>query len=438
MQVEYLKDAAHNYLIIPRNKRTEEGYQEKMAQKGNVEGLISFDIRYLNGDSFYYYDLRSKHSLKLLSEQNRLGYQEILMIMTGLRNIQRNLSEYLLLPVYLLLNPEYIFLDPENKELSFVFFPEKEEELADTYQAFAEFLINSTNYEDEQAKELCYGYFENVTAGFYDPDIILNKRKKEDEEIPLLEELLLAEDSQEREEGKRSLYLYSEPREMEYDQKKNFIPLFICIGIVILVAAAYLILFLNPEFIEYFGIAQEDYILAGGILAAVFAGLLIFILNFYKKRERKIEERELEQVEAQLLEGQAKRVDRIEQEVFENQSHLNNMDKSEETIILSHSRKPSVPKLVSINGEKQQVFSISKNPFIVGKLSGKADAIIESRGISRVHAAIREENGEYCVSDLNSTNGTKVNGQLLIGVETCMIHPGDILSFADDEYTFVM
>ena len=88
-----------------------------------------------------------------------------------------------------------------------------------------------------------------------------------------------------------------------------------------------------------------------------------------------------------------------------------------------------------IKGQKVE-FVIDNAPYIIGKKAGKADAVINDKSISRMHALIQEDNGRYLISDMNSTNGTAVNDRRLEVNETAELANGDTLMFADIIMTF--
>ncbi|MCS6993938.1 MAG: FHA domain-containing protein [Anaerolineales bacterium] len=54
------------------------------------------------------------------------------------------------------------------------------------------------------------------------------------------------------------------------------------------------------------------------------------------------------------------------------------------------------------------------------------DAI--QRGVSRRHAAIHREEDGYYITDLNSTNGTRINGRRLLPNTPCRLSSGDVVS----------
>ncbi len=63
-------------------------------------------------------------------------------------------------------------------------------------------------------------------------------------------------------------------------------------------------------------------------------------------------------------------------------------------------------------------------PVLIGKAPGN-DIVIPDSGISRQHASIRMQNGQYVISDLGSLNGIYINGKKLIADEARALHNGD-------------
>lgn len=53
---------------------------------------------------------------------------------------------------------------------------------------------------------------------------------------------------------------------------------------------------------------------------------------------------------------------------------------------------------------------------ILGRERGSADLVLDDPGISRRHAVVRDQGGRVTVEDLDSSNGTFVNGQRIFGV----------------------
>ena len=73
-----------------------------------------------------------------------------------------------------------------------------------------------------------------------------------------------------------------------------------------------------------------------------------------------------------------------------------------------------------------------KLPFVIGR-SETADHIVYSSKVSKEHAILEASDGRYVVRDLESTNGTFVNGER---ASTHFLEDGDILHVAHVEFCF--
>ncbi|MDO4345405.1 MAG: FHA domain-containing protein, partial [Eubacteriales bacterium] len=88
------------------------------------------------------------------------------------------------------------------------------------------------------------------------------------------------------------------------------------------------------------------------------------------------------------------------------------------------------PVLVSADPRRSESMVLTDNSYTVGKLAAQSDIVLDHPSVSRVHAKIEKWDGEYYVHDLNSTNGTFINGRRLDIHESVPIYPGDEIFFA--------
>jgi pSer/pThr/pTyr-binding forkhead associated (FHA) protein len=65
-------------------------------------------------------------------------------------------------------------------------------------------------------------------------------------------------------------------------------------------------------------------------------------------------------------------------------------------------------------------------PVVIGRLPD-SDFVIDDRTVSRHHATIRREGELWVLVDLDSTNGTRVNGVRIDG--RAVVKPGDEIGF---------
>ena len=64
------------------------------------------------------------------------------------------------------------------------------------------------------------------------------------------------------------------------------------------------------------------------------------------------------------------------------------------------------------------------------------DYVIPDNTVSRFHAKLICREGNIYLTDLNSTNGTKVNGHTLNVQEQARLEEGDRIVFAEAEFCF--
>ena len=106
----------------------------------------------------------------------------------------------------------------------------------------------------------------------------------------------------------------------------------------------------------------------------------------------------------------------------------------ETTVLGAGSARPD-PCLIRVKtGER---ISINKPVFRIGKEKSYVDYFIgDNTAISRSHANIHSENGEYFIEDTNSTNHTYINGKLISSNVKTKLTNGDKVRLANEDFTF--
>ena len=74
---------------------------------------------------------------------------------------------------------------------------------------------------------------------------------------------------------------------------------------------------------------------------------------------------------------------------------------------------------------------------MIGSAADKVDCVISERGVSRIHARISCEGKSFYIKDMNSTNGTKIDGRELVCYELCELHSGNRIELGNLECIFV-
>ena len=86
--------------------------------------------------------------------------------------------------------------------------------------------------------------------------------------------------------------------------------------------------------------------------------------------------------------------------------------------------------------DRSRDFQCMQGKLLLGSDMEESDIYIPIPMISRVHARIVIDARGTFLEDMNSTNGTHVNGELLQYRERRMLQKGDIISLAGECYSF--
>lgn len=91
-------------------------------------------------------------------------------------------------------------------------------------------------------------------------------------------------------------------------------------------------------------------------------------------------------------------------------------------------------RLVPVQGGEE--IPLRYFPFLIGKNRDLADYCLDHPGVSRLHIRIDEMDEGYLVTDLNSTNGTKVGEKILAANDCCRLTEGEKVEIAGITYQF--
>lgn len=91
--------------------------------------------------------------------------------------------------------------------------------------------------------------------------------------------------------------------------------------------------------------------------------------------------------------------------------------------------------LVAMQAPTRVEIQITKNSFVLGKKAGMVDGVISFNDkISRIHCRIDRQGDQYTVTDLQSANGTYVNGKRLQAKQPYRIGNGDVIRMANSDF----
>jgi hypothetical protein len=116
----------------------------------------------------------------------------------------------------------------------------------------------------------------------------------------------------------------------------------------------------------------------------------------------------------------------------ENLQHCEPQDK---TVFLNVNSQ-NHPYLKRAQGSSEIVI-LEKFPFMVGRLQGNVDYCIKNPAVGKLHAEINRTSEGYFITDMNSKNGTIINGERIKPGQEYRISDQDLISFANEDFIFM-
>ena len=475
MRTEYKRDMNHNYLILTGDERIDtDSYQVRMIVANAVPDLLQCRIQGIDGKFMVYYDITSRHSMTALFEEKKMDLESLQVILGGFIQIMEEMSEYLLNPCQLILEPEYIYLDAERKSVRFCYLPGFHGEIQKQFQSLAEYILPKLDHEDGKAVMLGYNVYRRALEDSFHLEYIkeelykicnsdeedfspYEKKKTVVQEENRMTEEEKAEDLWQVEGWERASVSGNEKQKKSsadsQKRKTNKIwkpvagfgaALVFLLGITAGMAGGYI-----PR------ISKEIFLL--GIFAAMILGMLSYILikkvcGKKKKLDTPVPEKKYgaaekeaavyseDQKESGTLSGSnagdsRKELEKIKKNIPTKAEDF--LDGFGETVVLSAGASKGPATLVSREPGELATIYLEKDITVIGKLETAADAVINIPTVSRIHAKIRKREGAYYLADLNSRNGTSVNGQLLKTGEDYLLEDEDEVDFAQARYIFL-
>lgn len=452
MKAEYKRDMNHNYLILYGEKDINtDSYQVRMLVGNIIPSLLKCRIQGVDGKFMMYFDITSKQAVSTLYEEKKLGNEDLRLIFGGFVRVMEEAAEYLINPAQLVLKPQYIFADCEKKELFFCLMPGYDKDIKEQFQLLTEYILPKIDHEDSEAVILGYGVYRRTMENSFHLEHIkeeLYRKQNNKEEIKTETE----KDSREisvQETGEESLMqssgmsenFWQEDKTEKTDSHKLFGKK-VAVFVLILLALAGVTMAISGGYLPH----QDISVLLGVVLAGM-GGIMLAVLlirkakEVYKQPQR--ESREKPQLSEKFVRPPVNEIlqegsdDSIKTMMEKKSLHREREEDFGETVVLSAGVVSGPASLVSREPGELAPIYLQEELTVIGKLENACDAVIDLPTVSRIHAKIRKREEEYYLSDMNSRNGTIVNGRLLLPEEEYRLQEEDEVDFAQARYIFL-
>ena len=98
-------------------------YQLEMLAANEIRHFLPVTKRVMNGESVAYYNISSKIALSQILGRRKLSKHELILLLQGFLSAAEDGEQYQLPESGLVMEPDYIFMDPSSMEPSFLYLP---------------------------------------------------------------------------------------------------------------------------------------------------------------------------------------------------------------------------------------------------------------------------------------------------------------------------
>jgi len=368
MEATFKKNLEKSYMLLDSKEQSVDDYRVRILRENKIPGLCNVSLQQFNNNIILKYDITGKESFEHHFISKKIKAQDIKLLMFGIHRLMDSVKEYMLDINKIVLDLDYIFLDVNNYEISFCYYPDKEEDLFQSIRALLNRLIQIADHTDKETIIISYGLQqlgtkENITISEIMNFVRSNTHTEGSAQLETLSEGEIVKDT-----------IVKEQTEIEEDFFRE----------------------------------KED----GRNQLQRRSGMLWERLKefFYRIKPQYVTESDIVS-EPQTYDAPA-----------------------EETILLTNRTTAIGVILKSKDIEMAQTIIPSDFPCVIGKSRKSADCIIDDSTISRVHLRINEESDGYYIEDLNSTNGTFLNGEKVKPHMPLKITVGDSIRLSKIEY----
>lgn len=457
MRAEYKRDMNHNYLILyGEDEINTDSYQVRMLVGNVIPSLLKCRIQGMDGRFLVYFDITSKQALSVLYEEKKMGVEDLRLIFGGFVKAMEDAAEYLMNPGQFIISPEYIYTDIEKQEIYFCMMPGYEKDIKEQFQFLTEYILPKIDHQDQDAVILGYGVYKRAMEDSFHLEHIKEElyktqgqqgttTTKAEQMKTESEQRQESEDFNPEEEG----FWENEEINQEFvrdGEKSKRLSLPQKTGVIVL-AAILLCGIAATTLMGYLPYLETGTILGIIIVLVACVMLFVYVSKIKKKPGALRQGREEERDKPKGITGKVP-TDHTDQSQNTIQSVVKSTNKPVvkssqlhadygETVVLSAGAVSGPASLVSKEPGELATIYINEDLTVIGKLETACDAVISLPTVSRIHAKIKKKEDAYYLTDMNSRNGTAVNGRLLLPDEEYQLEPEDEVDFAQARYIFL-
>lgn len=419
MKIQYIRKLTASYMVLAQCEDLQE-WEKKMiahAPKGNI---VFAECVQENGEKYLWYNITGKQALDAVLETETLSYDMLCNVLNGIYEAAQQLEGMLLPAQSVLLSAESIFMDYRTRQISFCYYPGNSVPLPEAFRTFMEYLLTRLDHSDERAVKAAYDIYGQSSAG----GVELRELKSlllipyEKDEARTEPEGLDDTESEEPE-------TYAAAGQSEWDGKRE-----VSIWKTIFRGESTVQELLAAVWEKIWKTASETADKSASETADKTAGE-----TAGKTTGRGAAAGEKRRPGRWKIGGNMKNMKK-EPEPFVFEPEEEEHKSANPTVLLAGiSQKPEgILRYEGTGGYSDLV--IEKDNYVIGS-AAECDGRIPSTTVSRRHAKISKRGTVFFIEDLNSSNGTRVGGELLNYKTGMSLQKNEVVMFADEKFRFI-
>lgn len=462
-KIQYEQENNIRYMKMEFCNITEEAeYEIKMLMNNKISIFLPISIKIINNKSIYFYNITSKQQFCKIYEFNKLQMKDIELILNSLEAMAQIVNNYMLNLDSVMVTPEMLFLDLSNKQLMFTYIPmcgemNLELNLSPSFDNYMkelfDFIIEHFDHESDKKSVIkVYHIYQKIIQHEYNI-IQISDLLYEQEQASIQDNEINADDEQEE------IVIKEIPQEIIEDEveckNKSLINTISVIkGIIAFLFVLNAAKILAPEIIP---LPYEGMIPI--VICVCLTALLLALSKIPKDAFIKLNKRSIKQpftissnikcnsVDNNIMDNTAcnAKAD-FKNDFIDNfvDNSINNDDSQsvEHTMLLSDyfekNNKSKNIKMTYCGDDDLEDIFIDKLPCVIGSMSEHCNYVINSKIVSHIHMCILKIEDMYYIEDMNSTNGTYLNGERLVANERKEIKKDDLVLIATLPYKVEM
>ena len=159
MKTEFKREMNRNYMVLRPENEIGGSYALRMLSENRITGLLPFQEKRIDGETFLYFNITSRQSLSRMMEYRSFKAKEIRQITSDLIVTMTALERFLMDGDQLCLEPDMIYVDPDDLRANFCLFPGRGSQFEESFQKLTRYILDHVDHTDGEAVVLAFALF---------------------------------------------------------------------------------------------------------------------------------------------------------------------------------------------------------------------------------------------------------------------------------------